>query len=340
MTANGNITASEIADINIDALCEPAQPYILERSPAVLSLGVKCLDQGYSFHWESGKAPIMVRPDGALIQLKVDSHVPYMDSSCEAEPSLSAVAASKPAPAPVHDEGIDEGDDPNDEIERFVRPRKEEDLVAEASTKKHLFAHYPKNPFCRTCQRAKMLAPYVRSKGGQGRLETKAFGDHIIANHVILQDQHRARYQRRMVCSCDQGRAYAVQVRLPIDQQKHGAICCRDPAFHFRIRLKFSTPITPVESRNRAVGYRHQTSIEYVDSSKSFVEREIRHLLEGARANLVQSGFPLSMWPFAIQHNAVATNILPQLNGNDSPWYLRFNKTFNEAEIPFGEKIL
>ena len=67
VTANGNITASEIADINVDALCEPAQPCILESSPAVLSLGVKCLDQGYSFHWESGKAPTMVRPDGALI---------------------------------------------------------------------------------------------------------------------------------------------------------------------------------------------------------------------------------------------------------------------------------
>ena len=79
--------------------------------------------------------------------------MPHIDSSCEAEPSLSAVAASKPAFAPVHDEGIGEGDDPGDEIERFVRSRKE--------------------------QRA-------RSKGGQGRLETKTFGDHIIADYVIL----------------------------------------------------------------------------------------------------------------------------------------------------------
>ena len=30
----------------------------------------------------------------------------------------------------------------------------------------------------------------------------------------------------------------------------------------------------------------------------------------------------------------------PQLNGNDSPWYLRFHKTFDEAEIPFGAKVL
>ena len=143
------------------ALCEPAQPYIHESSPAVLSLGVKCLDQGSSFHWESGKAPTMVRPDGVLIQLKVDGHVPYMDSSCEAEPSFSAAAASKPAPEPVHDEGLDEGDDPDDEVERFVRSRKEQDLLVDA-------------------------CPIARSKGGQGRLETKAFGDRIIVDHVIL----------------------------------------------------------------------------------------------------------------------------------------------------------
>ena len=49
------------------------------------------------------------------------------------------------------------------------------------------------------------------------------------------------------------------------------------------------------------LGYRHQTS-EYVDSSKSFVEREIRHMLEGTRTNLVQSGLPVRMWPLAMQH--------------------------------------
>ena len=343
VTANGNITASEIADINVDALCEPAQPYVLESSPAVLSLGVKCLDQGYSFHWESGKAPVMVRPDGALIQLKVDGHVPYMDSSCEAEPSLSAVAASRPAPAPVHDEGIDEGDDPDDEVERFVRSRKEEDLVAEASTKEHLFAHYPKNPFCRTCQRAKMLAPYARSKGGQGRLETKAFGDHIIADHVILKTNIEQGIKGEWCALVikdvhTQFRYVYPSTSKSTEQSVAGIqhfISGRD-----EVEVLYTDNSRELKAAIEQLGYRHQTSIEYVDSSKSFVEREIRHLLEGARANLVQSGFPLSMWPFAIQHNAVATNILPQLNGNDSPWYLRFNKTFDEAEIPFGAKIL
>ena len=173
----------------------------------------------------------MVRPDGALIQLKVDGHVPHMDSSCKAESPLSAAAASKPAPEPAHDNGIDEGDAPHDEVERFVRSHKEQDLVAEASTKEHLFAHYPKNPFCRTCQRAKMLAPHARSKGGQGRLETKAFGDHIILKANI---EPGIKGERGVLCSCDQGRAHAVQVRVSVNQQKHGAIRCRDPAFHLR----------------------------------------------------------------------------------------------------------
>ena len=40
------------------------------------------------------------------------------------------------------------------------------------------------------------------------------------------------------------------------------------------------------------LGYRHQTSIEYVDSSKSFAEREVRQMLEGARSNLLSQDCP------------------------------------------------
>ena len=76
------------------------------------------------------------------------------------------------------------------------------------------------------------------------------------------------------------------------------------------------------------LGYRHQTSTEYVDSSKSFVEREIRHMLEGTRTNLVQSGLPLQYWPMAMQHFSMAVNATPQLNGDDAPWKLRFEEDF------------
>ena len=88
------------------------------------------------------------------------------------------------------------------------------------------------------------------------------------------------------------------------------------------------------------LGYRHQTSTEYVDSSKSFVEREIRHMLEGTRTNLVQSGLPLWYWPLAMQHFSLAVNATLQLNADDAPWKLRFDEDFPGQLIPFGAKIL
>ena len=88
------------------------------------------------------------------------------------------------------------------------------------------------------------------------------------------------------------------------------------------------------------LGYRHQTSTEHVDSSKSFVEREFRHMLEGTRTNLVQSGLPLQDWPLAMQHFSLAVNATPQLNGDEAPWKLRFDEDFLGQLIPFGAKIL
>ena len=69
----------------------------------------------------------------------------------------------------------------DDAQQEYIRSRKTEDLLAEAS-----IYTFPKNPFCRTCQRARMMAPQARRKGGQKRIETEVFGDHIIGDHVII----------------------------------------------------------------------------------------------------------------------------------------------------------
>ena len=90
----------------------------------------------------------------------------------------------------------------------------------------------------------------------------------------------------------------------------------------------------------KELGYRHQTSIEYVDSSKSFIEREVRNMLEGAGANLVQSGMPLQYWPLAIQHFVMAANTSDQLDSSLSSWELRFGEMFEGMLIPFGAKVL
>ena len=63
-TANGVTSSTQRSDIYFEALDEPAQVHVLEDTPSVLSMGKRCLDQGYSFVWPSGKTPYMIDQEG------------------------------------------------------------------------------------------------------------------------------------------------------------------------------------------------------------------------------------------------------------------------------------
>ena len=50
-TANGKIKAVKQLPIFVDQFNEEARPYILPKTPAVLSVGYRCRNQGFSFVW-------------------------------------------------------------------------------------------------------------------------------------------------------------------------------------------------------------------------------------------------------------------------------------------------
>ena len=177
VTANGSTEASEVADVKLSALPDPVQPYVLDPTPAVLSVGTRCVDQGYSFVWPANGKPILVRPDDKVVQLKIDGHVPVLDDTCKVYPKeqfqkdkhlkkLLAMPTSQSSPKAARD--VEQDSDQLDELvadddqQEYIRSRKAEDLRAQ-----HQYTHFPKNPFCRTCQRARMMAPQARKKGGQ-----------------------------------------------------------------------------------------------------------------------------------------------------------------------------
>ena len=350
-TANGSTRASEVADIKVDALHQPFSPYILEETPAVLSVGVRCMEQGYSFVWPADGRPYFIRPDMGVIELNVDGRVPVIDSSCRVLNSgqfkkdcdllrLFAMVAAKAEAA--EEEGVDEGVAHDSETE-YIRSRKAADLEQEACSKSHQFCHYPKNPFCKICQKARMMAPPARKKGGQKRLETKSFGDHIVADHTVIKSNVEEGSKGETVALVMKD--IHTQFRHVYPSQTKSTDSCVNAFNHF---LSHKDEVGAVYTDNSReliatiseLGYRHQTSTEYVDSSKSFVEREIRHMLEGTRTNLVQAGLPLQYWPLAMQHFSTAVNATPQLNGDDAPWKLRFEEDFPGLLIPFGAKIL
>ena len=90
----------------------------------------------------------------------------------------------------------------------------------------------------------------------------------------------------------------------------------------------------------KKLGIRRTTSRQYVDKNKAVIEREIRTVLEGARANLVQSGLPERYWPLASEHHCMALHTTTRLDNGKVPWQLRFGEDFSGMQIPFGAKVL
>ena len=69
-TANGSTRTDEVADVTVDALHKDFTPYILDETPPVLSVGVRCMEQGYSFIWPADSRPYFIRPDHKVIELE------------------------------------------------------------------------------------------------------------------------------------------------------------------------------------------------------------------------------------------------------------------------------
>ena len=54
------------------------EPYILENTPDVISVGMRCMRYGFTFVWPSGSPPYFILPDGRRVHLSVDGDIPYL----------------------------------------------------------------------------------------------------------------------------------------------------------------------------------------------------------------------------------------------------------------------
>ena len=253
------------------------------------------------------------------------------------------MASHKKAPPEKEQEeedGIEEHGD--EETRAAMKSRTVDELMAEATSLEHQFRHYGKNPFCRICTRALMMKPPARAKGGQGRVPTKKFGDHVIADHVLIKRNVEEGWKGEVVALVIKDLHTQFRCVYPATS-KSSDECCK--AFqHFigpqdEVEVIYTDNAPELKSAVEYLGYRHQTSIEYMDSTKSFVEREVRQMLEGCRTNLVQSGLPERYWPLAMQHFAFAHNVQLSLGNEQTPWERRFEEAFVGPLVPFGCKV-
>ena len=78
-TANGMTHADQVVPLVIGELEEIIEPYLLESTPDVLSVGARCEMKGYRFVWEPfSKHPYFVTPEGERVVLTSIEYVPYL----------------------------------------------------------------------------------------------------------------------------------------------------------------------------------------------------------------------------------------------------------------------
>ena len=77
-TANGVTSTSTMVDLDFDTFNEPAKAHVLEDTPSVLSLGKRCMEQGYTFVWPTGREPYMINSEGDKIKMEVHDLIPYV----------------------------------------------------------------------------------------------------------------------------------------------------------------------------------------------------------------------------------------------------------------------
>ena len=82
ITANGESSSSKQGKVEVPELSEIVKPYLVESSPAVLSVGTRCIDKGYDFIWKGSKGenPYFITPGGKRVELEVRDYVPYLCS--------------------------------------------------------------------------------------------------------------------------------------------------------------------------------------------------------------------------------------------------------------------
>ena len=56
-TANSTTSTSDSIKYYVNELKETVQPFVLDETPTVLSIGRRCMKMGSSFHWICGKLP-------------------------------------------------------------------------------------------------------------------------------------------------------------------------------------------------------------------------------------------------------------------------------------------
>ena len=323
MTANGITETREVTKCTVDSFSEEAKPFVLEQTPAVFSVGMRCMKLGYTFVWPPGKQPFMINSSGKRIDLHSKDDIPYLIPGDGSEPhdeqlasdihdllNRRAVVTDTPAVAGEEDGG--EGGEPEiigededgvievDVHEGEQRMAKPGALKAEAKTISHLLTHRYRNPFCQSCVRAKMK--HFRTHRGAFKRELKKWGDLITFDFA---DMEWANYMgipedRELLIIRD--RFTGVIQAFPLKGKSTEDIVLSIKRFigNRKVTLAFSDQAPQFVRACRELKIPLDTPVPGRKVTNSLAERNIQFLVGATTTCLLEAGLPACYWTFAV----------------------------------------
>ena len=223
LTENGITETREVAKYSVDSFQEEAKPFVLEQTPAVLSVGMRRMKLGYTFVWPPNDQPFMINQSGKRINLHSKDDIPYLIPGDDSKPQDDRLASEifelltrkevvTDAPAMAGEEDDRDGNDEAAEGAEVPRDDADEDdddgmievdvhegeprmakpgaLKAEAKTVAHLLTHRYRNPNCQSCVRAKMK--HFRTRRGAFKRVLKKWVDLITFDDELYGCPRRA----------------------------------------------------------------------------------------------------------------------------------------------------
>ncbi|CAE7392928.1 unnamed protein product [Symbiodinium natans] len=93
ITANGNVKGDKSVRIDFPEFGKELEFYVLASTPPVCSVGRRCMEDGYEFHWYPKKPPYFVAPNGQRLRCRMRGMVPVLGGGAMAAPSTNEEAS-------------------------------------------------------------------------------------------------------------------------------------------------------------------------------------------------------------------------------------------------------
>ena len=216
----------------------------------------------------------------------------------------------------------------------------------------HSLCHYPKNPLCDICNRAKManaaarrqLPPECPRQPGDEYVEKlvpKEFGDLITADHIILGERNASRLGDTTALVCLDRATCALGVYPMTSKGSEDAV----GAFHSFVpptvtpKVVYTDCSPELGAALRHLQWRHDTATPHRPQTNGVAERAVKRVVEGTKSLLLASGLEHYWWREAAMCFAALHNFTSKGPSDLTPHQAMHGESFAGFLVPFGAQI-